>query len=846
MTSPLLGRDAELAALGRLLDDALQGKSSCVVVTGGFGIGKSALLDAFTADARERGFTVRLAKSARLESHLPGAVVRQLAPCLANEHDLEELYSRAAHSARKGPILMVIDDVHVADTFSKRALAYLRPRLEGLPVVIALGASQGYLSTDEVTLPEIAGAHPHRIDLDGLDIASIARLTEDLPDRDPRRCYELTGGNPYLLQALLREEDEGSAAVGEMVGMRLREYAGAAEVARSAAVLDGAAGLELLSALTGFDALPAVDTLVRLGVLADTDPLTFRHPFVRNSILADMPVAVRSAAHARAAWLLFESDAPDDRVADHVLKARSVRLPWAVDLLREVGGVEHLERALEEHLPDEDRLSIEVELGHAEHVADLGKGRDRVHEALARCEDPHVAANIALSLIQRMCTETDAYFGASIAIQVIARLLPEDRDLVWNIVCTAYLVAANRDMQMANCANKYYDDLIGDIPQDPNLKRVRSALLAVGNARTGDSAAEAVEHALEALEGEYVDLFSEPFLFTFLVPVLGDDPEHINKLWLSLSSATVSYDPHLRRGILSTIARGAAFHNSGDLARAYTFLQTPVSTGDAECPAVVLAKAKFAEVCVELGQFDAAAPHVAEDGPLLQHINIVYARGRLKLASCHAEGALEDLLECGRRLALRHMPNPALIAWRHHAVRAYLALGNRDDAARLAHEELDLAKRWGTPRVIGTALMSVGMSTDDIDVLTEAEQLLASSPHRLLHAQSLYWLGHHLRRKGRTEAAAPLLRRAFDLARELSAHPLAKLAGDEVRDEDNEVQGLTKQENRVARMAVQGLTNRQIAETLHLTRRTVELHLSSAYRKLGITGRAELVAALWS
>ena len=824
----------------------MQGVASCVVVTGGFGIGKTALLDAFSVEARERGFTVRLAKSARLESHLPGAVVRQLAPCLANEHDLEELYSRAANSARKAPIVMIIDDVHVADTFSKRALAYLRPRMHGMPVVIALGASQGYLSTDEVTLPEIAGAHPHRIDLDGLDVATIARLAEGLPGKDPQRCHELTGGNPYLLQALLREEGEGSAAVGELIGMRLREYTGATEVARSAAVLDGAAGLELLSALTGFDALPAVDTLVRLGVLADTDPLTFRHPFVRNSILADMPVAVRSAAHARAAWLLFESDAPDERVADHVLKARSVRLPWSVDVLRDVGGVEHLERALDEHLSDEDRLSIEVELGHAEHLADNALGRDRVRDALVQCEDPHLAARVALGLIQGMCTGSDAHFAVSIAIMVIARLLPEDRDQVWNLVCTTYLLAANRDARMANCAGKYYDDLIGDVPQDASLRRARSALLAVGHARSGDSSSEAVDHALEALEGDWVDLFGEPYLFTFLVPVLADDPKHINKFWLSHSTAPVSHDPHLRRGMLSMIARAAAFHNSGDLARAYTFLTSPVATGNTDCPAVLLATAKLAEVCIEMGQFDEAAPLVTEDGPLLQHINICYARGRLKLASCHAEGALEDLLDAGRRLAAREMPNPALVAWRHHAVRAYLALGNRDDAARLAHEELDLAKRWGSPRVIGTAMMSVGISTDDIDVLTEAEQVLASTPHRLLHAQSLYWLGHHLRRKGRTEAAAPHLRRAFELARQLSAHPLAKLAGDEVRDEGDQVQGLTKQENRVARMAAQGLTNRQIAETLHLTRRTVELHLSSAYRKLGITGRAELVAALWS
>ncbi|HEX7304973.1 helix-turn-helix transcriptional regulator [Lentzea sp.] len=842
MTSPLLGRDAELSALRRLLDDALQGIGSCVVVTGEFGIGKTALLDAFAADARERGFAVRLAKSARLESHLPGAVVRQLAPCLADQHDLEQLYTRAADSARRTPTLMVVDDVQVADTFSKRALAYLRPRLRNLPVVIALGASPGYLATDEVTLPEITGAHPVRVDLDGLGVDAVARLT----DRDPQRCHDLTGGNPYLLHALLREEGEGSAAVGEMIGMRLRDHTGAAEVARSAAVLDGDAGLELLSSLTGFDALPAVDALVRLGVLADTDPLTFRHPFVRNSILADMPVAVRSAAHARAARLLFDVDAPAHHVAGHVLKARSVRLPWAVGLLREAGGVEHLERALDEHLSEEDRLSIEVELGHVEHLADRSQGRDRVRDALARCEDPHLAATVALSLIQRMCTGSDAYFAASIAILVIARLLPEDRDLVWNIVCTTYLVAANRDTQMANCAGKYYDDLIRDVPKDPELQRVRAALLAAGAARCGDSSAEAVERALEALDGEHVDLLAEPYLFTLLLPVLTEDPQHSSRYWLSLSSASVSHDPHLRRGMLSMIARGAEFHAVGDLARAYTFLSSPVKTGGGDCPAVLLATAELAEVCVELGQFDEAAPLVAEDGDLLQHINVVYARGRLKLASCHSEGALEDLLEAGRRLAAREMPNPALVPWRHHAVRAYLAQGNRDDAARLAHEELDLAKRWGSARVVGTALMSVGISTDDVDVLAEAEHLLASSPHRLLHAQSVYWLGHHLRRKGRTDAAATHLRQAFELARHLRAHPLAKLAGDEVDGGDDQVQGLTKQENRVARMAVQGLTNRQIAEALHLTRRTVELHLSSAYRKLGINGRAELVAALWS
>ncbi|TWP49144.1 AAA family ATPase [Lentzea tibetensis] len=848
MTTPLVGRDEELSYLRGLLTQAVGGTASCVVIAGGIGVGKTALLDALTAEAQQLGFKTRSARCSRLESHLGGGVVRQLAACLDNELDLNELHERVIGTVRKAPLLLAIDDIQFADSWSRRALAFIRPRLDGLPVVIALCTAQGHLALDEVSLPEITGANPHRVDLTGLDLDAVAQLT----DRDPVACHAATAGNPYLLHELLREPGDprtaASAAVGEMIRVRLREFDGAAEVARSAAVLGDDAGIELLSALTGFDALPSVDPLVRLGILADTDPLTFAQPFVRNSILADMPVAVRSAGHARAAWLLFESDAPDERIADHVLRARSVRLPWAVDVLRDAGGIDHLERALDEHLSDEDRLAVQVDLGHARHLLDPAEGRDMMRDALARAEDPHLAATTALKLIQRMCSSSDAHLAVSLAILVVGRLMPEDRDLVWHIVCITYLTAAGREPQMAHCAAKYYEDLVGETPEDAALRRSRAALVAIGHARRGDSAAEAVEEARLALDGEWVDVLGEPYAFTFLLPVLTDDPVNTGRFWRALSSAPVSYDPHLRHGMLTMVARGAGFHSSGDLARAYTFLSSPVAAHEngAECPVILLCAARLAEVCIELGQFDEALPLVAHDGELLQHNHIRYARGRLKLASCHAEGALEDLLECGRRLEQHGVTNPAVLPWRHHAVRAHIALGNRDEAARLAHEDLDLAKQWGTPRAVGTALMGVGFSTDDLGVLTEAVEVLGSSQHKLLQAQSLYWLGLYLRRKGKADEAQPHLRKALDIARACGANPLGKLIADEARDEDVQMHGLTKQENRVARMAAQGLTNRQIAETLHLTRRTVELHLSGVYRKLGITGRAELVAALWS
>jgi DNA-binding NarL/FixJ family response regulator len=112
-------------------------------------------------------------------------------------------------------------------------------------------------------------------------------------------------------------------------------------------------------------------------------------------------------------------------------------------------------------------------------------------------------------------------------------------------------------------------------------------------------------------------------------------------------------------------------------------------------------------------------------------------------------------------------------------------------------------------------------------------------------------LGTLQARHGQSEKAIETLRQAVELSEHCGARPLARRAAEELRSsrraltpaKDNE-HGLTRQENRIAVMAAQGLTNREIAAALHLTRRTVELHLSGAYRKLGIPGRAELGGAL--
>jgi len=165
-----------------------------------------------------------------------------------------------------------------------------------------------------------------------------------------------------------------------------------------------------------------------------------------------------------------------------------------------------------------------------------------------------------------------------------------------------------------------------------------------------------------------------------------------------------------------------------------------------------------------------------------------------------------------------------------------------------------LASPGAARMTLGTALTTIGLVREDDEAeraLQKAVTTLSSSPSRLQLATAQTELGVLHARHGQSEKAIETLRQAVELSEHCGARPLARRAAEELRAarraltpaKDNEY-GLTRQENRIAVMAAQGLTNREIATALHLTRRTVELHLSGAYRKLGIPGRAELGGAL--
>jgi DNA-binding CsgD family transcriptional regulator len=231
----------------------------------------------------------------------------------------------------------------------------------------------------------------------------------------------------------------------------------------------------------------------------------------------------------------------------------------------------------------------------------------------------------------------------------------------------------------------------------------------------------------------------------------------------------------------------------------------------------------------------------------------LHSRAELLLAEDRIEEALETADEIGRRNP--QMVNPVVGQWRSIRMQALLRLGRQEEARTAAAENLELARRWGTPRAVGAALRTAGLvegGTAGLALLEESVELLAKSPAKLEYATSEAELGAALRRANRRAQAREHLRRAVELATICGAAPLAARAETELlatgarprRIALSGVDSLTPSERRVAEMAAKGPTNREIAQTLFVTPRTVEVHLSSVYRKLGISARSQLRAAL--
>jgi len=217
--------------------------------------------------------------------------------------------------------------------------------------------------------------------------------------------------------------------------------------------------------------------------------------------------------------------------------------------------------------------------------------------------------------------------------------------------------------------------------------------------------------------------------------------------------------------------------------------------------------------------------------------------------------ALTDFRAAGDLALPLRIENPAFAPWRSEAALALHRLDRWDEARELARDELELSQRWGAPRTIGISLRALGLievGRTGEQLLREAVEVLADSPARLEYARALVDLGAALRRGNRRSEARRLLRQGVELAHECGATALVALANEELAATGahartillSGLDALTASEGRVAHMAAEELSNKEIAQALFVTVKTVEQHLGRVYRKLDISSRKQLGEAL--
>jgi DNA-binding CsgD family transcriptional regulator/tetratricopeptide (TPR) repeat protein len=814
---------------------------------------------------------------------------------------LHGLYWLAANVAASRPLLLAVDDLHWCDRPSLRWLAYVLPRMEGLGLSIVVSLRPGEPGEDPSLLAQIVSDPLATVIRPApLSVGAAARFVRETlsPDADDAfcaACHEETGGNPLLLRELMhaiaaedlapteqnvpRLHELGARAGSRAVTARLsRLPAESRGLAQAVAILGDDADPRQAAALADLDLEAASDAageLARVDILRPQPLLGFLHPLIRAAVYEALTPLEREIGHARAAALLRDAGAEPERIAAHLLRTPAGADSAIVAVLREAArraasrgasesAVAYLRRAVAEPPSAAERADLLLELGSAEALVSGNAAVEHLREAHALTDDRVRKAKTALVLGRELflllrSEESDAVFTEALdqlagADEELERLL--EAGLITNAMFVRQLYPAAL-RRLERIRRRPGDGTVGE--------KILLSLLAYHDARSGAPAAVAVPLARRALaEGTLVrtEISSAAFVPPCLVLAMAD-----------LDDALAIYDDALaeahRRGSIITFAttkgfRAQTFVLRGDLGEAEAEGREAFAAAEAwgtTTRASVYLAAILAEALMEQGKLDEASAaldrsalgeSLPDDARLLFLPNI---RARLRMLNGDLAGGLEDILDAGRRSEALGGRNPAFMAWRSQAALALLQLGQQDEARRLAAEELELARTWGAPRALGAALRAAGLAEGGawgLAFLEEAVEVLTNSPAKLEHAKARTELGAALRRANRRSEAREQLRRAVDQATICGAIPLAARANTELRATGarprrvalSGVESLTPSELRVAQMAAEGPTNREIAQALFVTPKTVEIHLSSVYRKLGIRSRSQLPAAL--
>ncbi|WP_328635933.1 AAA family ATPase [Streptomyces canus] len=830
----------------------------------------------------------------------------EAAPC-GSERETGTLLCQVLRGhAEESPVLFAVDDVHLADAPFYRWLVETARHadLQAMPVLLAVTERSQYDIDPPApgfshTLPP-ALVRTHTLAPLTADAAA-EMVRAEFPHAPAAWVSDsvLAGaGSPLLLRALLGDlggvtrhpaVPETSAALYPGAYQAAVAWwldsggPGTTEVAHALAALDegwdrdsGAMGRTmehlgaLLAELAGADSARVTGWLTAmtgLGLLR-TDPAgrpRYAHALLRDAVLTGVPEARRRAARRAAAQAMLHSGAPTETVARQLLLSDPGHAPWAASVLKDAaavalrGGrtddaVAYLRRSLDEPLPDERRQRLLTELGSLE-AAGRGssEGIPRLTEALGLPGTPQDRVRAAMALGTALAGRGSPRAAVEVLRATAAQLTGHP-----DLAAPLHSASALLSDQDQTVRREVYRRLTATAEDTPELIGPATRALLVRHAATAGltSAVEAMQR-VRTLLAEPADPLTEPFLVGTAAAIAQwadelDEAQRLVERGLAGQHPGLLHPMH--QALLNTRADIAAARGEyGRLPAEPPLLpDTGPSNEHAHTLVAVVESGRRAEARRLADGFD------LREAPDSWELNrFLYARGIQRAADGDPAGALHDFLECGRRQSARDVHSPVVTPWRTAAAECSLALGDPRQALELAEDELRLARQWGTPRVVGRALRALGTVTGGrrgLELAEQAVRLLRDAPAATEPelVAALLAQGRQLTAAGERARARECLREAAERAERLGALRLRTLAEQALREGGARRPALartgsgalTGSELRIAQLAADGRTNPEIAGLLHLARRTVETHLTSTYKKLGIRRRGELREAL--
>ncbi|WP_369221848.1 AAA family ATPase [Streptomyces sp. R39] len=791
---------------------------------------------------------------------------------------------------KNSPILVVVDNLHWADRESLEWLATLPQHIASMPIALLASVCAGIPGTDPTLVDETLIGSCRQVTLRDMTTNSVGALLADqfgsLPDPAfVAGVMRVTGGNPHLVTALTRKlvheggkPDPGRTAaldtvvldlLGQSVRVRLRRVSPHAHaVLRAVTALDEEATLHRLCAIVGLDLDETADIVARLrrlGLLtADRGRLRVAQLLVRNAVLDEDTHGGLREIHAQAARLLRDEPGTEEAVCRHLILSTPIGEEWAAAALRSAArsalatgdpqrAVLLLQRSLSEPLSPDDRHEVLFDLAAAAGNNDLPEAAAYLTEALSERDSAYWPTRTLAGLIDVIALggwEKD-----------LARLFAAERGRLTTkagLLGDRLAILSDRDSAEANEVQHLQE-------QEPE----GALTLAVTARRVADLGADRpralalADRVLKISPATPEELMARLQVCKVLM-VAERTEEAVAQCEYGLDVAR-RWGHHFMIGFALT-CQAACLRTAGDLSAADTAAREAMKVLTAcraspDSTAVLGLRATQVEILLDMGQVQKAAVLVDQSEPIPMKPRsrmdalLLGARGRLRRSLGQPLSALHDVIASGDYLTRHHVVNPLVSPWRFEAALAAQELDGNPQAQTHAQAELDGAHLWDTPGAVGRALRLVARVGYEPEARTRLEHsvdVLYDSDQRLSLAESLTDLGTLLARQREKTRAREVLRDACALAEETACAPLisrsrselAAAGGRPKRPTSNGRSGLTASEWRVAQLAAGDRTNKAIAAMLFVEQRTVETHLTNAYRKLGIGGRDQLPAAL--